>query len=328
MRFAMDRAELAGALIDSCPDGLLLVDAAGLIQLANPIAETLFGRTEDDLVGSSIDELVPPEFRATHPQRRGAYTAAPTSRPMGTGLELFAQHSSGEMFPVEISLSPCTIEDAVFTIATIRDVSDRQESASRMAMLQDRERIARDLHDMVIQRLFAAGMNLQSVQSSAQPPMVADRIASTINELDDTIRELRSAIFRLGQHDERRTISAQLTELVHERARHLGFEPVLRLAGDVDQLPDFIADQLVATVTEGLSNVVRHANATAAEVRIESVGTTLSLLISDDGVGLPNEPKRSGGLSNMMWRAAELGGSCTVGPNEPAGTRLHWHVPV
>ncbi len=324
----MDRAELAGALIDSSPDGVLLVDADGLIQLANPIAETLFGPTEHDLVGSSIDELVPPEFRAAHPRRRAAYTAEPTSRPMGTGLELFAQHSSGEMFPVEISLSPCTIDGAVFTIATIRDVSDRQEYASRMAMLQDRERIARDLHDMVIQRLFAAGMNLQSVQSSAQPPMVADRIASTINELDDTIRELRAAIFRLGQHDERRTLSAQLTELVHERARHLGFEPVLRLAGDVDLLPDFIADQLVATVTEGLSNVVRHANATTAEVRIESAGTTLSLLISDDGVGLPNEPKRSGGLSNMMWRAAELGGSCTVGPNEPAGTRLVWHVPV
>ena len=128
---------------------------------------------------------------------------------MGTGLELFAQHSSGEMFPVEISLSPCTIDDALFTIATIRDVSDRQESASQMAMLQDRERIARDLHDMVIQRLFAAGMNLQAVQSTAQPQMVADRIGSTINELDDTIRELRAAIFRLGQHDERRTLSAQ-----------------------------------------------------------------------------------------------------------------------
>ena len=324
----MDRAELAGALIDSSPDGLLLVDDDGLILLANPIAETMFGRTEADLVGSSIDELVPPEFRSTHPQRRAAYTSAPTSRPMGTGLELFAQHSSGEMFPVEISLSPCTIDGSVFTIATIRDVSDRQESAAQMAMMQDRERIARDLHDMVIQRLFAAGMNLQSVQSAAQPPMVADRIGSTINELDDTIRELRAAIFRLGQQDERRTLSAQLTELVHERSRHLGFEPVLRLAGDLDQLPDFIADQLVATVTEGLSNVVRHANATTAEVRIACAGTNLSLTISDDGVGLPNEPKRSGGLSNMMWRAAELGGSCTVGPNEPAGTRLQWHVPV
>ena len=158
--------------------------------------------------------------------------------------------------------------------------------------------------------------------------MVAERIAATINDLDDTIRELRAAIFRLGQHDERRTLSAQITELVHERSRHLGFEPVLRFVNDVDTLPDFIADQLVATVTEGLSNVVRHANATAAEVHIERIPNGVSLQISDDGIGLPDEPKRSGGLSNMMWRAAELGGSCSVSPNEPAGTRLVWNVPV
>ena len=324
----MDRAELTGALIDSCPDGLLLVDAAGFIRLANPIVQTLFGWTEDELVGSSIDKLGPPEFRSVHPTRRAAYVEAPTSRPMGTGLELFGQHSSGHMFPVEISLSPCTIDGTLYTIAMVRDVSERQESASRMAMLQDRERIARDLHDMVIQRLFAAGMHLQAVQSAAKPQMVADRIGSTISELDDTIRELRSAIFQLGQHGERRTLSAQLTELVHDRSRHLGFEPVLRFIGELDALPDFIADQLVATVTEGLSNVVRHANATSAEVRIERIGDALSLHITDDGVGLPEEPKRSGGLSNMMWRAAELGGTCTVAPNEPAGTRLLWHVPV
>jgi two-component system, NarL family, sensor histidine kinase DevS len=197
-----------------------------------------------------------------------------------------------------------------------------------MAILRDRERIARDLHDMVIQRLFAAGMNLQSVQSSAQPPMVAERIAATINELDDTIHELRAAIFRLGQQGERRSLSAQVTELVHERSRHLGFEPVLRLAGELDDLPDFIADQLVATVTEGLSNVVRHADATSVEIRIERSANRLSLIIDDDGKGLPGTPKRSGGLSNMMWRAAELGGTCTVGPREPVGTRLQWTVPV
>lgn len=328
MTATMDRAELAGALIESCPDGLLLVDADGRIVLANPIAGKLFGLTEDELVASSVEDLVPPEFRASHPRRRAAYTASPTTRPMGTGLELFAQHSSGEMFPVEISLSPCEIDGTTYTIAMVRDISDRQESASRMAMLQDRERIARDIHDMVIQRLFAAGMNLQAVQSTAQPKLVADRIGSTIVELDDTIRELRAAIFRLGQHDERRTLSAQITELVHDRARHLGFEPTLRLAGDIDTLPDFIGDQLVATLTEGLSNVVRHANATCADIHIDRVGQTLSMTISDDGVGIPDEPKRSGGLSNMMWRAAELGGSCSIGPNQPSGTRLLWHVPV
>ena len=324
----MNRTELAGALFDSCPDGVLLVDADGIIRLANPVAGSMFGIPHGEMVSSSIDTLVPPEFRDAHPRRRADYARNPTTRPMGTGLELFAQHSSGVMFPVEVSLSPCTIDGVDYTVATVRDVSDRQESASQMAMLQDRERIARDLHDMVIQRLFAAGMNLQAVQSAAQPPMVAERIAATINELDDTIRELRAAIFRLGHHGERRTVSAQITELVHERARHLGFEPTLRLIGDIDTLPEFIADQLVATTTEGLSNVVRHANATAAEIRIERIGDAVSLRISDNGVGLPNEPKRSGGLSNMMWRAAELGGTCTVSPNDPAGTCLIWNVPV
>jgi len=324
----MDRAELAGALIDSSPDGLLLVDADGIIRVANPVAGKLFGKTQEEFVGSSIDELVPHEYRHSHAQRRADFATAPSSRPMGAGLQLFAQHSSGEMFPVEISLSPCTLEGELFTIATVRDVSERQESASRMAMLQDRERIARDLHDMVIQRLFAAGMSLQAVQAAAQPTIVADRIGATINELDDTIRELRSAIFRLGHHGERRTLSAQITELVHERARHLGFEPTLRLVGDVDSLPDFIADQLVATVTEGLSNVVRHADATSADVHVERLTDGLSLRISDNGVGIPDEPKRSGGVSNMMWRAAELGGSCTVSPNDPAGTQLLWLVPA
>ena len=232
---------------------------------------------------------------------------------MGTGLQLFAHHASGDMFPVEVSLSPCAIDDELHTIATVRDVSDRQESAAEMAMLQDRERIARDLHDMVIQRLFAAGMNLQAVQGSAQPAMVAQRIATTINELDDTIRELRAAIFRLGQHSERRSLSAQITELVHERSRHLGFEPALRLVGDLDSLPDFIADQLVATVTEGLSNVVRHARATAAVVRI--AGTEVDVIL------------KSGVLGRARWiRPISAMESSSVAPLASATAEARWMV--
>lgn len=324
----MDNDQFAVALVNSSPDGLLLVDADGTIAMANPVAGSMFGRRVDELIGANVDILVPPEFRSGHARHRARYDDHATVRPMGTGLQLFGQHASGSLFPVEISLSPVTIDGERKTIATIRDVSERQESAAEMAMFEDRERIARDLHDMVIQRLFAAGMSLQAVQSQAQPPAVAERIASTINELDDTIRELRGAIFRLGQQNETRSLSAQLTELVHDRARHLGFEPDLRLMGDIDHLPDFIADQVVATVTEGLSNVVRHAQATAAEVHLERVGSHLSLRICDNGRGLPNEPKRSGGLSNMMWRAAELGGSCTVTTNEPTGTTLAWSVPI
>ncbi len=324
----MDHAQFAEALFDSSPDGVIVVADDGEILAANPISAKMFGRTVDDLVGSSIDDLVPLEFRHAHAQRRAEYRHHPTIRPMGTGLRLFAQDAGGGLFPVEVSLSPVVIDGEHRTIATVRDVSDRQAFAVEMAMLQDRERIARDLHDMVIQRLFAAGMSLQAVQAQAQPPVVAERIAATITELDDTIRELRSAIFRLGQTNEHRSLSAQLTELVHDRARHLGFEPDLKLVGDIDHLPDFISDQLVATVTEGLSNVVRHAGATSATVHIEHVRDRLSLTITDDGRGLPEGPKRSGGLSNLMWRAAELGGTCTVDRNDPTGTVLTWKVPV
>lgn len=322
----MDHHQFAGALFDACPDAVILVAEDGEILLANPISGSMFGRT--DLVGSSVDDLVPLEFRLAHSQRRADYGNRPAIRPMGTNLRLFGQDAGGGLFPVEVSLSPIVIDGAPCTIATIRDVSDRQAFATEMAMLQDRERIARDLHDMVIQRLFAAGMGLQAVHGQAQPPVVAERIATTVTDLDDTIRELRSAIFRLGHSVEHRSLSAQLTELVHDRARHLGFEPDLRLVGDIDHLPDYIADQLVATVTEGLSNVVRHAMATLATVYIQHADGRLSLSITDDGQGLPDQPKQSGGLSNMMWRAAELGGSCTVGHNDPGGTVLSWKVPV
>ena len=324
----MDHDQFAGALFDSCPDGVLLVADDGEILLANPISASMFGRTVDELIGSSVDDLVPMEYRRAHPHRRAEYSRQATIRPMGTGPRLFAQDAGGGLFPVEVSLSPVMIDGEQRTIATIRDVTDRQAFATEMAMLQDRERIARDLHDMVIQRLFAAGMSLQAVQGQAQPTVVADRISSTIAELDDTIRELRAAIFRLGQSSEHRSLSAQLTELVHDRARHLGFEPDLSLVGDIDHLPDFIADQLVATVTEGLSNVVRHAHASSATVHIEHVHDRLSLSITDNGRGMSDQPKRSGGLSNMMWRAAELGGSCTVVNKDPSGAVLFWTVPV
>ncbi|MBV1892457.1 MAG: PAS domain S-box protein [Ilumatobacteraceae bacterium] len=324
----MDNDHLAAALLDSSPDGLLLVDADGSITVANPKMASLFNCTVEDLVGSSVDDLLPTNYRRGHADRRAEFGKHDGERQMGSGLRLYAQRSDGSSFPVEISLSLVRIDGAPQTIATVRDVTDREETVAQMAMLRDRERIARDLHDMVIQRLFAAGMSLQAVQHAAKPSMVAERITATINELDNTIHELRTAIFQLGQNDERRGLSSQITELVHDRVRHLGFEPWVHLPSDLDNLPDFIADQLVATITEGLSNVVRHAEAAEMTIRVELDANGLELVIDDDGKGLPDEPKRSGGLSNMMWRAAELGGSCTVGPNEPKGTRLQWSVPV
>jgi PAS domain S-box-containing protein len=325
---------LADALLASSPDGLLLVDPVGTITLANPSAEATFGYPPGALVGRPVDELVPGELRQRHADDRRRYTEAPTTRPMGTGLRLFAQHADGGLFPVEISLSPVTLidpptgDEVVHTIATVRDVSEREETHARVALMEDRERIARDLHDMVIQRLFAAGMSLQAVAPSARPPAVAERIAATIDELDDTIREIRNAIFHLGQPEHRPTVADEVERLVAEQARHLGIDVDVTLDEAVDAIPEYVARQLLATLRESLSNVVRHARAEHVSVEVAVGEGSVQLTVADDGVGMAPRPKHRGGLSNMMWRAAELGGTCTVEPNDPTGTRLTWRAPI
>ena len=319
---------MAETLLDSSPDGLFLVADDGTILLANRSAARIFGYPADVLVGMSVEQLVPTEQRHGHERHRQRYIAHPQRRPMGTDLRLLAQHADGSVFPVEISLSPVLMHDVVETIATVRDVSERQEGLARVALLQDRERIARDLHDMVIQRLFAAGMSLQAVTGLVESSVARTRIAAVTDELDATIRELRAAIFQLGRPDTHRSFSSHLAQVLHERSRHLGFMPDLEIVGDIDDLPDYVCEQLAATLTEALSNAARHAKATSVTVEVARGNGALTLTVCDNGVGIAGRPKPMGGLSNMMWRAAELGGACTVSPGQTSGTMLVWQVPV
>lgn len=320
--------ELAATLLNSSPDGLMLVDNDGVITVVNQSASSIFGYASDELVGMNVDALVPKEHRPKHHHHRRGFQSDPAPRPMGTGLQLFAEHSDGTMFPVEISLSPVVLDGGVQTIATVRDVSDRQEAIAHVALLEDRERIARDLHDMVIQRLFAAGMSLQAIAGLSEQPSVADRIVQVTEELDDTIHELRAAIFQLGQPDHARTLSAHLAALVDERSRNLSFSPSFTIMGEIDDVPDHVGEQLTATLIEALSNIARHANATQASVSVTRADDRIRLQVTDDGVGIADAPKPKGGISNMMWRAAELGGTCTVAPAGGTGTHLDWHVPL
>lgn len=314
-------------MIESSPDGLLLVAADGSIQVANGAAGTLFGVSTDELTRMSVEQLVPPERRAEHVAHRSSYGDDPHRRPMGTGLQLFAQHVDGTMFPVEISLSPVEIGEEMYTIATIRDVSERREALVRIELMNERERIAHDLHDTVIQRLFGAGMSLQVLVGSHDDPDLRDRVNSVIDEIDESIHVLRSAIFALGQSARHGSFRAHLTALVLDRARHLPSEPAVSIEGEPEDVPLGIREHLAATLTEALSNVVRHAAATTVSVAIVVGADDVCVTVIDDGVGIAEDPEPGRGLANMMWRARELGGSCTVEPGESGGTRLRWHVP-
>lgn len=325
-------AEMSIDLLAASPDGLMLVDSDGRIVLANRSASMMFGYVEADgeehLVGRLVEELVPDEQRDHHPSHRHRYTSDPRMRPMGSGLRLFGQHRSGGVFPVEISLSPLMVGGELQTVATVRDVTERQESRAKMVLQEERARIAHDLYDLVIQRLFAAGMSLQSVTNLIDSPVARDRVIAVTDELDETVSAIRSAIFRIGTHNEARTLSNQLRALLDEKSRQLGFSPDLSIEGSIDGLPDFVGDQLVETLTEAVSNVARHADATAASIRITRDDEVVRMHVRDNGRGIALSPKPLGGLSSLVWRAAELGGSCSVAPVEPAGTELIWQVPI
>jgi signal transduction histidine kinase len=213
-----------------------------------------------------------------------------------------------------------------------------QDEREMLAVLGDRERIARDLHDVVIQRLFAAGMYLQTTAQLAGNPKVRTRLDTVVDDLDTTIRDVRGAIFEL-RGPAPGGVQSELRRIVHEARPALGFRPELRLDGPVDTaVPEEVGVALLAVVREALSNVAKHAQASSAWVRLAAVGGEVVLTVTDDGVGPGRfESKRGGkaqgdadghGRRNIMARAADLGGTASVEPGPSGGTVVTWRVPL
>ncbi|RAN99015.1 Histidine kinase [Micromonospora noduli] len=201
-----------------------------------------------------------------------------------------------------------------------------QEERELLVVLEDRERIARDLHDVVIQRLFATGLQLQSAAPMARPE-VAKRINAAVDDLDATIRDIRRTIFEL-----RTPMTSELrTEIraeIEAAAEALGFKPHLELTGPVDSaVPDAIRPDLTAVLREALSNVVRHAQCTRVDVVVRVDAGQVTVMVTDNGVGC-NPAAARGGLVNLRERASRLDGTFTIAPAEPHGTEVRWAVPL
>jgi signal transduction histidine kinase len=195
----------------------------------------------------------------------------------------------------------------------------------RMLVLSDRHRIARDLHDQVIQRLFATGLRLQQLASRMEPGPVAERIDEHVSDLDDTITEIRSTIFGLRQQMAIGVgmLTSRLRELAAELSEVLGYEPLLHLDDPLDDISDDLADDLVAAAREVLTNVARHARAQHVEVIVRLTETDITLEVIDDGVGIGNAVRRSG-LTNLHERALRHGGTCIATAAPDGGTHVTW----
>jgi signal transduction histidine kinase len=198
-----------------------------------------------------------------------------------------------------------------------------------MSVADDRDRIARDLHDRIIQRVYAVGMNLQGAMRLPERDQVVGRVSRAIDDLDTTITEIRSAIFELGETSLPSGLRHAVLELSEELTPTLGSRPEVRFEGAVDNtVPQQVGDHVLAVVREGLTNAGKHSGATNFAVRIRVADeVTVEILDTGRGVGLPlTQPGL--GLANLRDRAQKLGGTFEIHPVDDGGTRLVWSVPL
>jgi signal transduction histidine kinase len=251
--------------------------------------------------------------------------------PLGTAGKVRGVLTAGRT-PGSLPL-PSAGVDMLVTFATqaaiALELAEHRAQAERVAVFEDRDRIARDLHDLVIQRLYATGMSLQGTVSMIAAPDAADRVGRAVDALDETIREIRSSIFALQARPEVAVpgLRARVLAVADEMTQMLGFPPTLQLTGRLDDdVPEDAAEHLLSALREALSNVARHAGASKVDVSVRAAGE-LSLRVVDNGSGLKDTSRRSG-LGNLEKRAARLGGSMRVESAEGGGTALSWHVPL
>jgi signal transduction histidine kinase len=205
------------------------------------------------------------------------------------------------------------------------------EQTRTAGLLEERERIARDLHDDVIQRLFATGLSLQAAAQMVSEPAAVERITRAVDDLDTSIRQVRSTIFELHQRwSARLSLRADIVGICDESAKAIGFKPSCDIAGPIDSaVTEPTRGHLLLCLREALSNVARHARATAVQVDVSVDQGFLSLRVADDGVGYqPTPDQRSSGLDNMRVRAEALGGAFAIEVRPQGGTLATWEVPL
>ena len=279
-----------------------------------------------------LDRLEPEVARArqtgtlvTTPRGEGTAAVLPVPSESVPGMVVVLVHDlgRGRLIPYVRDLLASFAHQAALAVDRASLLQERQDAV----VMADRERIGRDLHDVVVQRLFATGMRLQSTRHEQDPVDAQEHVEAAVEELELTIRHIRTTIFEL-QHGREASLRLEMGKLAREFAPALGFTPELRTWGPVDSLiPAALADHATAVVREALSNVARHAAARACAVEVHVDGRTMSLVVADDGRGLEGDRYESG-LGNLRRRAQELGGSMSLEPGQPQGTRLAWQVPL
>ena len=336
-------------VIETAPNGMLMAGADGVITMANAQAEKLFGYPRKELVGQSVEMLVPERFRTQHAAHRERFSASPEVRLMGAGRELFGRRKDGSEFPVEIALSPAKPSTRPLVLATIADISLRKQAEDGLRrsqmelriltgrLLQAREnearRIARELHDDLGQGLALLTVKMDLLR---QKPPDAGQFGARTQELLAEVKHLSSSVHNLShQLHPSKLEQLGLVAAIGDLCRELAHNHGLKIEFRHDQIPPAISPDaavcLYRIAQEGLRNAIKHSGAQQAEVALSGTADAIYLRIIDHGRGFePGQVQgKSGlGLVSMRERVRPLGGEIAIDSQPSRGTQLHVRVPL
>jgi PAS domain S-box-containing protein len=329
-----------GVLLEFAPSGWVLLNREGTILLVNSEVERLFGYTRDELRGATVELLVPERLREVHVKHRDAFYANPTRRPMGLGMSLQARRKDGSEFLVEISLSPVEVKEGFFLLAAIRDVTERkrlEDERNRLAVEleteQERDRIGMDLHDGIMQELYAVGLTLElaleDIATSEED--AASGVERAIDQVHDVIRNIRSYIFDLRPRQFSGTLSSALLDLAREFQQNTQIDTESFVS---DDLPEVAMDAAIAIyhiTHEALSNIQKHAHAGQVSLGAVLIDDKLVVEVTDNGRGFDPSASRSQahrGLRNISNRARSNGLFVDVHSTPGKGTRIRLELPL
>ena len=325
-------------LIDTAPDGFVVVDEAGLVVFANSTVESLFGFEPSELLGRPVNTLIPERLHDVHREHRLSYMRDPRVRPMGLGLDLVGRRKDGSEFPVEISLSPLKTADRMFYTAIVRDISERKVMEDERLALEmqleterERDRIAMDLHDGIMQDIYASTLALElAIDAGDAPEETVEAIERVIDQLQTVVRDIRSYIFDLRPREFNGNLVEAISNLVHEFQQNSQVPAEIEI--DAPATPSMSTSVTVYNIAhECLSNIQRHANAELVRITLEVKDGGGQLLVIDDGVGFDlgtDQGQSHRGLRNMFARARSVNAELQLDSRPGEGTRLSLRFPL
>ena len=312
------------SLAQRSSDVITLVEANGVVSYQSTAVQTVFGLPVNGFVGRPLVDWVHPEDVDLVTEVLAAATRGDSSPRVECRLRAA---DGGYRFAESVVTNLLGEPTVGALVLNTRDITERKLAADQLRVVEERERIARDLHDVVIQRLFVVGLGLDALSARLDGEQ-SEQVVHATNELHQTIRDIRGAIFSLRSDEPSRPLRERLAKVFGRAEYSLGYEPEVRLEGAVDALPETVHLHLLATLNEALSNAARHARASRVQVSISAHPDELVAEVLDDGVGLPAQRHESG-LANLRRRAELVGGTMTTGPGlEGRGLGLTWRVPL